>query len=130
MLIWGILCAAFMLIEIAIPALVSIWFALAALVTLVFSFFIKDMLLLSLIFSILSLIFILALKPFCKKYIKPTEKLKLGEVRIISFTEFVQDKYIYDVRYKGGVWTAISEKKYDDGENIEIKEFEGNKIII
>ena len=41
MIIWGILFAVFALLEIAIPALVSVWFALGALVMVVLSLFIS-----------------------------------------------------------------------------------------
>lgn len=130
MLFWGIVCAAFLLIEVLIPALVSIWFALAALITLFLSIFIKDQQILGLIFSVLSVIFIVGFKPLFKGFMKTSDTLRTEEVKIVSIQEDVSGKFIYDVRYKGGVWTAVSESKHEVGETVAIKRFDGNKIIL
>ncbi len=127
---WGVVCAVFLLIEAFIPALVSIWFALAALITLFFSIFIKDPLLLGLIFSVLSVVFIIGFKPMFKDFMKTNDRLRKEEVKIVSVSEDVSGKQIYEVRYKGGLWTGISDQKYGVGETVPIKKFDGNKIIL
>lgn len=130
MLIWGALCAAFLIIEVAIPALVSIWLALAALITLILSFWIPDIMIQTLIFSVLSLIFILAFKPLCKKYTKTKDHLRQEEVKIVSIQKEQEGDFIYEVRYKGGIWTAVSKERYEVGKMVGIKSFEGNKVML
>lgn len=130
MMFWGILCAAFLLLEAFIPALISIWFALAALVTMFLSIFIKDSLLLLMIFSILSLVFIIGSKPLFKGFMRTKDLLRKEEVKIVSVQKDANGRLIYEVKYKGGLWTAMSEELYGIGESVTIKSFEGNKIIL
>lgn len=130
MLLWGILCVVFAVAEVAIPALVSVWFAIAALLMIFVSMFVSNAYLQLLIFAILSLIFILLLRPYCKKYVKPRDELRKEEVKIISICESEAERYEYDVRYKGGIWRAISQKTYHIGDIAYIEGFDGNKIKI
>ena len=130
MLIWGILFAAFVLIEIAIPALISIWFAAAALILLFISPLIDGFLYEMLVFSILSLIFLISLRRVCRKYIVPEDRLRKEEVIINKETGSENGMYLYEVKYKGGIWSAKGEGGYMPGEVAFIKTFEGNKIIL
>ena len=36
----------------------------------------------------------------------------------------------YEVRFKGSIWTGISEEILSNGEIVKIKEFRGNKIVL
>lgn len=130
MIFWAILTAAFLVIEVVVPALVSIWFALAALIMIFVSVGVDNIYLQLLIFAILSLLFILSLRPYCKKYVKPKDILRKEEVKIISVYEIDSQRYGYDVKYKGGVWTAISSNQYQVGDIKDIEGFDGNKIKI
>lgn len=64
MLMWGIICAICLIVEAIIPAMVSVWFALAALIMVGLSLFIFNFSIQLVVFAILSLIFILVLNHF------------------------------------------------------------------
>lgn len=130
MLYWGILFAIFAIGEIIIPGLVSIWLALAALIMVVLSPFIDSIQIQLAIFCILSLIFIIFFRRIFKRYMKVKDKLDVERVKIVKLTAQEGGKYVYDARFKGGIWTAVSNVKLNEGDIADIGRFEGNKIII
>ena len=126
-LFWGLVAAGFGLLEIIIPGLVTIWLSLAAVVVMLLTKFINDWRIETVIWAILSIVFILLTRPFIKKYIdkdkrKTTKKILNREKKI--------DNKTYEVRYKGGIWTAISSEDLSVGDEVELDGFEGNKIIV
>ena len=130
MLYWGILFAIFAIGEIIIRGLVSIWLALAALIMVVLSPFIDSIQIQLAIFCILSLIFIIFFRKIFKRYMKVKDKLDVERVKIVKLTAQEGGKYVYDARFKGGIWTAVSNVKLNEGDIADIGRFEGNKIII
>ena len=130
MLYWGILFAIFAIGEIIIPGLVSIWLALAALIMVVLSLFISSTQIQLAIFCILSLLFIIFFRRIFKGYMKGKESLEVEKVKIVKPTAVEDGRYVYDVRFKGGIWTAVSDMKLNEGDIADIIRFEGNKIII
>lgn len=129
MIIWSIIFAICLIGEVVIPALVSIWFALAALIVFVLSIFIKNFTVQFLIFVVLSLIFLLLLRDYCKKFVKIKDKLPREQVCIVNLVDEDKDgNFKYEVRYKGAIWTAISKEKFIENDKAHIKGFEGNKI--
>lgn len=128
MIVWSIVFAVCLVVEIAIPALVFIWFALGALVVAVLSGFIKDPIMQTVIFSVVSLASLLLLRGYCKRFVKAKESLPKESVIILNSKEDNDGQYIYDVRYKGSVWTAFSNEKFNIDDKATIKSFEGNKI--
>lgn len=126
-LFWGLVAAGFGLLEIIIPGLVTIWLSLAAVVVMLFTKFINDWRIETVIWAILSIVFILLTRPFIKKYI---DKDKRKTTKIILNIEKKIDNKTYEVRYKGGIWTAISSEDLSVGDEVELDGFEGNKIIV
>lgn len=122
--LWVIVFAIFLLVEILTINLVTIWFALSALIVFIIRGLIPSLSLQILVFSILGLIFIIFTLPIVRKYIKnKTEMQKFGTV-----VEIKDNMYL--VKYKGVLWEAESKKEYKLGDRVEIKKFNGNKIII
>lgn len=130
MLLWGILFVIFAIVEIAIPALVSVWFAAAALIMVFISMFVTDIKWQMLIFSIISLVFLIGLRRFCKKYVKPIDRLRKDEVEISAICESSDERGKYEVKYKGGTWSAYGDRGFINGDIVYIESFEGNKIIL
>ena len=126
-LFWGLVAAGFGLLEIIIPGLVTIWLSLAAVVVMLLTKFINDGRIETVIWAILSIVFILLTRPFIKKYI---DKDKRKTTKIILNIEKKIDNKTYEVRYKGGIWTAISSEDLSVGDEVELDGFEGNKIIV
>ncbi|EHI56618.1 hypothetical protein HMPREF9333_00065 [Johnsonella ignava ATCC 51276] len=129
-MLWGILFAVFVLIEIIIPALVSVWFAAAALIMVFISPFITEPIYQMLIFSVMSLTFLLSFRNLCRSYMKPKDKLRQEEVTINRIVESEKDTCLYEVKYKGAIWSARGAEGYMPGDCAFIESFDGNKIIL
>ena len=132
---WAISTAIFGILEIIIPGLITIWMALAALIVTLLSGFINNPLIEFFIFSILSLIFILFTRPILQKYIKsriPTFNSTMisKELKIEKVINIDKKTKEYEVKFKGAIWTAISEEIFQTGDIVKIDGFEGNKIVV
>ena len=109
--------------------------ALAALIVTLLSGFINNPLIEFFIFSILSLIFILFTRPILQKYIKsriPTFNSTMisKELKIEKVINIDKKTKEYEVKFKGAIWTAISEEIFQTGDIVKIDGFEGNKIVL
>ena len=130
MFYWGVLFAIFAIGEILIPGVVSVWLAIAALIMMPISLFVKSLEIQAIIFCVLSLIFIAFFRKIFKFYLNGKESLGTEKVKIVKLTSVENDNYIYDVRFKGGIWTAIANLELKPGDIANIVKFEGNKIIL
>lgn len=127
--IWLVLFTILSVIEILTINLVTLWFALSALIVFLLNLIFGKLESSYLIFSILSMLFLILLKPIFKKYFLNINKIRIGDVGTeVIIVKIENDEYV--VKYKGGEWTALSKNKYEVGEKVKIISFEGNKIII
>ena len=135
-LFWAILSGIAAILEIIIPGLVTIWFALSGLIVMFLSNFIEDSLIQFLIFAALSVIFLIFTRPILRKYIESHRKtdfnssMKWTDVKIEKVVDTKKTEKEYEVRFKGSIWTGISEEILSNGEIVKIKEFRGNKIVL
>ena len=135
-LFWAILSGAAAILEIIIPGLVTIWFALSALIVMFLANFIEDSLIQFLIFAVLSVIFLIFTRPVLRKYIELQRKtnfdasMKGIDVKIEKVVDTKQAEKEYEVKFKGSIWTGVSEEILSNGEIVKIKGFKGNKIIL
>ena len=132
---WAIATAVFALLEIVIPGLVTIWLALAALIVTLLAGFINNSKVEFLIFSVFSLIFVIFTRPVLRRYIQKTDKnfssqMKGYEIKIEKVVNTDKLKKEYEVKFKGSIWTGISEEFFKAGDIVKIKNFEGNKIVL
>lgn len=129
MVFWSMVFAICIIIEIAIPALVSIWFAMAAAVVFIISIFVNNIFIEVPIFFVLSLAFLISLRRFCSKFVKTKDVLGIEVVKIVKLIDKDnEDCFQYDVKYKGAIWLAFSKQEYQINDNVPIKGFVGNKI--
>lgn len=130
MIVWLVLFVVFSVIEISFPALVSVWFAVSAMILTVISGKINNLIYEFYIFVILSLLLLIVTKPLVKRLLakrNPIENRIYGQkVKIIS----VLENEIYEVKLDGKYWKAISNEKFQLGENGIVKEIKGNKLIL
>lgn len=126
---WGIAAGVFLIFEVIIPGLVSIWMALASFILLFASFIIKDTDFQILVFLILSCIFIFTTRPLVMKKIKSNldETVNVKITGIINTETEIKE---YNIRYKGAIWTAISYDIFEIGDVVKITNFTGNKVNI
>ena len=132
---WAIATAIFALLEIVIPGLVTIWLALAALIVTLLAGFINNSKVEFLIFSVFSLIFVIFTRPVLRRYIQKTDKnfssqMKGYEIKIEKVVNTDKLKKEYEVKFKGSIWTGLSEEFFKAGDIVKIKNFEGNKIVL
>ena len=124
------------ILEIIIPGLVTIWFALSALIVMFLSNFIGDSLTQFLIFAVLSIIFLIFTRPVLRKYIELQRKtnfdssMKGMDVKVERVVDTRKTEKEYEVKFKGSIWTGVSEEMLSSGEVVKIKGFRGNKIIL
>lgn len=130
MIVWLVLFVIFSVIEISFPALVSVWFAISAMILTIISGKINNLIYEFYIFVILSLFLLMVTKPLVKKLLakrNPIENRIYGQkVKIIS----VLENEIYEVKLDGKHWKAISNEKLQLGEYGVVKEIKGNKLIL
>lgn len=135
-LFWAILSGIMAILEIIIPGLVTIWFALSALIVMFLSNFIGDSLIQFLIFAVLSIIFLIFTRPILRKYIELQRKtnfdssMKGMDVKVERVVDARKAEKEYEVKFKGSIWTGVSEEMLSSGEVVKIKGFRGNKIIL
>ena len=135
-LFWAILSGTAAILEIVIPGLVTIWFALSALIVMFLSNFIGDSLIQFLIFAVLSIIFLIFTRPVLRKYIELQRKtnfdssMKGMDVKVERVVDARKAEKEYEVKFKGSIWTGVSEEMLSSGEVVKIKGFRGNKIIL
>ncbi len=132
---WAIGTAVFALLEVVVPGLVTIWLALAALIVTVFASFVQNPVVEFLIFSVFSLIFVIFTRPVLRRYLKNrssdfNSQMTGSEIRIEKVVNTDKLKKEYEVKFKGSIWTGISEDFFKSGDTVKIKKFEGNKIIL
>ena len=134
-LFWTMATAIFSILEIVIPGLVTIWLALAALILTAISFFIKNPNIEFVIFTVLSIVFVIFTRPVLKKYLEDkktnfSSKMVGQELKIEKVVDLESPKKVYEVKFKGVIWKGVSSEIFRKGEIVKIEDFEGNKIIL
>ena len=134
-LFWTMATAIFSILEIVIPGLVTIWLALAALILTAISFFIKNPNIEFVIFTVLSIVFVIFTRPVLKKYLEDkktnfSSKMVGQELKIEKVVDLESPKKEYEVKFKGVIWKGVSSEIFREGEIVKIDDFEGNKIIL
>ncbi|WP_338953082.1 NfeD family protein [Fusobacterium nucleatum] len=132
---WLILTIVFSVIEFMGPALVSVWFAFAATITIFVSLAFDNLKVEITFFTIISILAILFIRPFAKKIL--SKKKDNFDAEIIDTSIVIKkvvdtnkEEKVYDVSYKGSIWTALSNEIFEVGDIPVISSFKGNKIII
>lgn len=128
---WEIFAGILLIIELIIPALISIWFAIAAFIVMFIAIFINSLNIQISSFLIISIILLFSTKKIVRKIIKPSKDAytseMIGETVIVSK---ILSHNQYEVKFKGVIWYAISNKALNIGEEVKIIGYKGNKIIV
>ena len=132
---WLVLTIIFSVIEFMGPALVSVWFAFAAAITIFVSLAFDNLKVEITFFTIVSVLAIIFIRPFTKKVLSKKKDNFDAEVIDTSIVikkviDTNKEEKIYNVSYKGSVWTALSNEIFEVGDIPIILGFKGNKIII
>lgn len=135
-ILWLILTVVFLVIELHTVSVVSIWFALGALITLAVSYFTSSPWILISVFIVSSAIFLVLLMPFAKKLLKK-QKHATNSDRIIGKDAVVTEDIdaisgTGQIKVMGNIWSA----KTENGESIAkdtavtVLNIEGVKAVV
>lgn len=131
---WIILACIFAGLEIIIPALITIWFAFAALLLVMlsfFNFFILSPFMEWKFFIFVSVILLLLTRPFSKKYFQNQKEEFRGDWvgKELVIEKVIREDY-YEAKFKGSIWTLLSKDSLEVGDIVKIVSYEGNRIIV
>ena len=134
---WLIVMIFFLILEAAVPGLVSIWFAGGALIAFLLGALGAPLWLQILVFLAASLAFIAALRPLSKKYFNK-DRTKTNAQSVVGKKAIVKEP-IDNLNSQGMVtvdgmdWTARADSQAEQipaGETVEILRIEGVKLIV
>lgn len=114
----------------AVPGLVSVWFGMAAVVTMLVSPFVKNFLYEFYIFIILSGILFFFTRKIAKSW-KEKRKDKLDRIRgTVVEVKSINDKGLYEIYLDGKNWTGKSSDSLEVGEKVQVVDIEGIKLVL
>ena len=135
--IWLIAAGIFFIVEIATVGFLVFWFGVGALIAMIFSFFISDVYIQSLIFVVASTILIFLTKPFVKKFVSKGETVATNAYSIIGHKAIVTQEInpilgTGQVKVSGEVWSAkpTSEEVIPKDAEVEISAIDGVKAVV
>lgn len=133
-ILWGILLALFVFIEIATLNLVTIWFAAGSLAALLSSLFIDNLMYQILIFLVVSLLALIATKPLVKRARshKPAARVELDRNlgRTAQALEELKPGVIGRVRLDGVDWNAQTTAPLLPGSACVVTAIHGNTLTV
>lgn len=135
-LIWVIVLVITVLTEILTMQLVSVWFAIASLVTLICSLFIDSFLIQLIIFVLVSLIMLIFTRPILKKFINYNRQdtnynLDIGKIATVIET-IDTSLNTGRVSLNGVDWKAksIDDSTIEVGSQVIVQEVDGSKLLV
>lgn len=132
---WLIAAGILFIIEIMTVGFLVFWFAIGALITMIFSIFISNIFAQTVVFIISSCILLFATKPLVNKITKNDKNVSTNIYRIIDKqgivvedidSEFEKGK----VKINGELWTATSNTSIPKGTTVVVKEVAGVKLYV
>lgn len=130
-LFWGLLAGALLIIELMIPTLVSIWFAIAAFITMFLALVINSFTTQVMIFILISIVLLVFTKKIVTNFLKPDmDRINKEMLEDNGLVTKVINGNKYEVKFKGVIWTAISNDELIIGDVVKIVGYKGNKVII
>lgn len=132
-LFWLVLFVVLSLFELATINLVSIWFAIGAIVTTFVSLVTDNIMIHLAVFTIISILLLLLTKPFVKK-MKKTDVVPTNLDRVISkvgvVTETIEKNGIGEVKVLEKKWSAYSDKEITENSKVKILSINGVKLKV
>lgn len=131
---WIIIVIILTVLEISTVNLVSVWFILSSLVSLLLSFFIDNFFIEFLVFVILGIILLITTKPLINKYLLKNKNVATNLDRVVGMigvvTEDITNNEIGEVKADGKKWSAISNSEIKKGEYVKVEKINGVKLVV
>ena len=132
-MIWFTLIFVFLIVEAMTLNLVTIWFAFGSLCAFTCSYFTDNIVIQLAVFAVTTLISLLLTKPFLEKFLKTNKQLTnydgiIGQIGLV--TKDIKKHENGRVKIEGKDWMAISKDEIKKGNEVEILQIEGVKLIV
>lgn len=132
-LLWFIAFLILLVIELATVNLVTIWFAIGCVASMISAIWTDSVLIQTIVFIVVSIIALLITKPLIKKFkgfeVTPTNSDrvigKIGEV-----TKSIEKNKYGEVKVFGNTWTASSDDAIEVGSKVKVLSIDGVKLIV
>lgn len=131
--IWLVIFIVLVIIELITINLVTIWFAIAAVFTLLVDIITRNTMLEIIVFIVSSFLLLLLTKPLIKKIkVKKVEATNLDMVinKIGIVTEDINQDKIGEVKVLGKRWSAYSSTEIKKDEKVKILSIDGVKLKV
>ena len=132
MYFWLMMIIVLSIIEASTAGLVCVWYIISAIIALIMSLFIDEIILQFSVFVIVGTILLLSTRKLLKDKLVSKEKTNLD--RIIGMrgvvTEDIGDLVIGEVLVDGKKWSAIANEPIKKGEKVKILKIEGVKLVV
>ena len=132
-LFWLVLFVILALFELATVNLVSIWFAIGAIIATFVSLVTDNIMIHLAVFTITSILLLLLTKPFVKK-IKKKDVVPTNLDRVIGkvgeVTEKIEKDGIGEVKVLGKRWSAYSDKEIKENCKVKVLSINGVKLKV
>ena len=130
---WFISFIVFLIIEALTVNLVTIWFAIGALASIICCLFTDSIVIQSIVFVVVSVLSLFLTKPIVRKFrktsITPTNFDRvIGKIGVV--TKKIGLNEYGEVKVFGNVWTAYSNEEIEVGKRVKILSIEGVKLIV
>lgn len=130
MIYWFIAVIFFSVIELIVPGLISIWFAIAATGTIFYSLIEKNVLYQGYFFIILSAILIMLTRRISKRILKyKNSNIDRITGSVVEIKNIDLNKN-YEIYFDGKHWLGKSKEELEVGDRAKILKIEGIKLIL
>lgn len=122
----------FVILELLVSGLVSIWFVPGAIITSMLSIWVDDFILQLVVFLLSSLVFLFV----CRKFFKtsPKDKLDDTDLKLLGKNATVKEPITPDKEGKVLIgdlyWRAVSSETFEQGETVVITAVSGNLLTV
>ena len=127
-LFWLIIIILLSIIEAFTINLVSIWFIVSGIITLVISLFTNNIIIQIAVFILLGVILLLSTKNIVQKYLTSNYDRIIGMNGIV--TEKITKNTIGEVKVDGKLWSAYADKTISKDSIVEVLEINSTKIKV
>lgn len=130
---WFITFIILLFIELITINLVSIWFAVGALISMIVSFVSDSLIIQVITFVVVSVFTLLITKPLIKKF-KITKIVPTNSDRVIGkrgeVVKKIEANKYGEVKIFGNIWTAYSNQELEIGQIVKVLSIDGVKLIV
>ena len=129
-IVWLVGAIIFAVIEFIVPGLISIWFAISAVITIFFSMIVEKVLYQGYFFVVVSVLLLLITRNYCKK-IRSQRNDKVDRITgtVVEIKE-IDERGNYIIYLDGKHWLGKSETLLNVGDKAKILKIEGIKLVL